>query len=864
MVAKKTHKKGKARAGSGTSSAGKGGARPTFELTSRRRTLLVVVSMLMAVVLLYPELAFQGKIFMAKDVEAATSFAKAAHKVMIEEHVYPLWNPYLFSGMPSYESLAYNPFVYPLSFVTGFLISKLHFPPNSWLLFHMFLLGIGVTLLLLDRGVSLVPSIMAGVFMIWMPNVVAIGANGHGSQASAIAYMPYALLFWDRITRGKGIILNASLLAIVLGFQMLRAHIQISYYTYAMLGLHFLFFSVLRMIDASRGGGSKTESTSIIPFRRAPGTPAEYDSKTALLDSGFLFAVLGAVVVCSLLISSVLYLPVHEYSQYSIRGGSVKGGLEYDYATSWSLHPLETLTFVLPYAFGFGKDTYIGYMPFTDYPNYLGLVVFLGALAGIFLVKDRFVRFLVFLAAVSTLVAFGRHFPVLYDPLFKWMPYFNKFRVPVMVLVVQQLSVAALFAFGLQALTRVPGDKARRIALIGGGAFAVLLLVAVISQGYWKDGFARAVAGRIKTASSVRDQIALGRVTGEMLLKDLVKTGIMGAALFGFLFMYARKMIPRAVFVSLVLVTALVDYRMVDANITHPEKLFKSEAVRLIKDPAVLDRYLEPDPVVDFLKRDKGFYRIMPMYHPSAPFYGEFTSNRYMNFGISSIGGYHAAKLAAYNNLLKALGGALGTGHYQLLDMLNVKYLISAYRFGKGGRFEPVWSGKNWEGETRFIYRNNDALDRAFLVDRYQIVHHDEALALLKGSDINPAETALLEKRPPIEPVSKKGGKVEITSFSFNEIHMQADVPSPCLLVASEVYYPRWKVYVDGKENEMLRADYLLRAVALPAGRHEVVFKYDSSHIKRAFHISLTTFVLLLVLLIGSTTWSRKRWKHSS
>ena len=98
--------------------------------------------------------------------------------------------------------------------------------------------------------------------------------------------------------------------------------------------------------------------------------------------------------VCSVAMSAVLYLPVSDYAKHSIRGASLEGGLDYSYATMWSLHPSEMLTFVVPYSFGFGKELYLGHMSFTDYPNYLGVIVAGFALVAVFAVRGRWVLFL--------------------------------------------------------------------------------------------------------------------------------------------------------------------------------------------------------------------------------------------------------------------------------------------------------------------------------------------------------------------------------------------------------------------------------------------------------------------------------------
>ncbi|MFH1755347.1 MAG: hypothetical protein ABIA59_06550 [Candidatus Latescibacterota bacterium] len=346
----------------------KSSARPSHEPTQKRRNSvdffeklswryqlpIAVCVIFAAICVLYPELVFQNKIFLAGDTQAAASFAEATKQLPAGPSSYPLWNPFLFAGMPSYGSLAYAPNIYPVGLLLWAVKSVVPLPSSSWLLIHTFLLGLGMFLLLRDKGISFLIAVLAACTMMWIPNHVAVGANGHGSQACAVAYIPFALLLWDRMWRGKGILFNGSALAIILGFQMLRAHLQISYYTYALLGLHFLFFAALRLIDAVKGRDS---GRSMMPgfLLKKFGNDGNRASRAAA-EMVYFASILAVVVAASLLISAVLYLPVHDYSQYSIRGAAEGGGLDYDYATSWSLHPSEMLTFILPYAFGFGKD----------------------------------------------------------------------------------------------------------------------------------------------------------------------------------------------------------------------------------------------------------------------------------------------------------------------------------------------------------------------------------------------------------------------------------------------------------------------------------------------------------------------------
>jgi hypothetical protein len=201
---------------------------------------------------------------------------------------------------------------------------------------------------------------------------------------------------------------------------MLRGHVQIAYYTYLLIGLLFIFEAV----HALRTG----------------------ERRTVLVN----FGMLAAACIAAIGIAAVLIIPVREYAAFSIRGGGAQGGLDYGYATGWSLHPKEMLTFVFPWAFGFGKATYWGSMPFTDYPNYLGAVTVVFCIIALFLVRERWKWFLVVTACAATLISYGRFFPVLYKPMFELLPFFNKFRVPVMVLITQQLALVVLMGMGIE------------------------------------------------------------------------------------------------------------------------------------------------------------------------------------------------------------------------------------------------------------------------------------------------------------------------------------------------------------------------------------------------------------------------------
>lgn len=848
------------------SPAGRAGDRRNTDWVPERplryETLIAALVIVVAIVILYPGHVFHDKIFFASDNQAAFSFSNVAQESM-DEGVYPVWNPYLFAGMPSFGSLSFTPYVYPVNAILKPFVKYLFFPKYLWLLFHTFLVGFGTYLLLRDRKASFMPALSAGVLMMWMPNLVAVGANGHGSQACAVGYIPFALLFWDRMWRGKGILINGSALIIVLGFSMLRAHLQISYYTYALIVLHLLFFGVARFIDGVKG---TMPETSVLPrklFSKLTGGETRYSTAPAVLEFGWSAVLLAAVVGVSLLISAVLYLPTHDYAQYSIRGATAAGGVDYSYATSWSLHPLESLTFLFPYSFGFGKDLYIGHMPFTDYPNYAGFVVLAGAVAAMIMARTRFLWFLFFVTIVSTLVSYGKFFPVLYDPLFKWAPYFNKFRVPVMVLIVQQFALVTMFAFGLDALLRASPKLGRRNAVTGLSVAFLIFMIVMLSQNFWPREFAEAVSGSVRGARNAQEQLMVARVVGNYLFKDLVRFSIMVAVMFVLLFFYYKRKLPSRAFCAVLLVLAMVDFYLVDRNILHPEVFRKHDQLRIIQDRSVMEQYTQPDGVINFLKRETRPFRVFPMDSPQRPFSRLFSSNQFMVFGISSIGGYHPAKLSVYEQFFGAFRQGIGSGNLQVIDMMNIRYIVTGAELPAHPRFRAVWSGKSNQGESRYIYENVMALPRAWLAGAYRIADDKTALNLLASGGVDLSREVILEKEPAVKPVyagEDSAATVDVEKLGFNEIRIRTKARSPSILVLSEVFYPDWRVEVDGEPAELLRADFILRAVALDGGEHDVVFRYDTSLLKKGAYISATTLGLVtLVLIVGLALTLRGR-----
>ena len=141
----------------------------------------------------------------------------------------------------------------------------------------------------------------------------------------------------------------------------------------------------------------------------------------------------------------------------------------------------------------------------------------------------------------------------------------------------------------------------------------------------------------------------------------------------------------------------------------------------------------------------------------------------------------------------------------------------------------------------------------------YRVADGETALSLLGAGAVNVREEVILDREPAVAPSSSEGATATVTEWGFNEIRIDASLSDACILVLSEVFYPDWKATVNGEPAEVMQANYVLRALALPAGDNEIVFRYDTSLLRRGLTISVSTFAVSLLALVGSVIVSRRR-----
>jgi hypothetical protein len=428
------------------------------------------------------------------------------------------------------------------------------------------------------------------------------------------------------------------------------------------------------------------------------------------------------------------------------------------------------------------------------------------------------------------LVAFGKH-SALYNFLFAHLPYFNKFRVPVMILILLQLAVAVLPDWADRGRRGGAGSRAPRphAALDGRAARAHGVRSSRADGRLWRDAYTRAaLASRPQMDASSID-VGYRGFAGDLVRcrRSHWSRSVRCLA--------PERLAEPAVAIGIVGAITLFDLLPVD------NRLMKD----VIGPPTVLTAAGERDEVIDYLVAQKplGEFRVFPV--------REFQGNRYAGFGLASLGGYHAAKPKLYQAFLDANQGRLVQSPIAW-RLLNVEYIIYP------GLLPPSFGlTEVFRGQQDVVYKYAGALPRATLVPAYRIVPREQQLAAYTDTTSDPAKVTLLAEEPGITPVP--GGTVKIDRYGLNKVELTTDTPGPSILRLADLAFPGWKVTIDGREAKPLVADYMLRAVAVPTGRHAVVWEFHDPAFERGLRISVGAFVVILLLYLVPWLIERRR-----
>ncbi|MCK4901748.1 MAG: YfhO family protein [Thermoplasmatales archaeon] len=544
-------------------------------------------------------------------------------------------------------------------------------------------------------------------------------------------------------------------------------------------------------------------------------------------------------LVVGVSLAAIQLLPSFELSQHITRAG----GESYVFITSFSFPPQNLVTTILPNFFGNPVEgSYLNVWNYWELSLYVGiLTLILISFAIYFKRKNKYVLFFTGLAILSLLLAMGRNTP-LYWILWKFVPGFDMFRVPSRFLFLFTFSAAILAGFGFSFLKgKLSGQEREKIWKFNKILIIIsILLVFIIGVTYFaKDQIIYFVKNIIVQSSQVSDPSLLS--IGTLQKIDLVYGSIVKDLLI------LLVLVIGCIIILTLRTKKIKPFKLKNLDI-KPENIFKIAVILFIlsnlwfyNNSFIITKnsqeiYSEPDYIV-FLKENSEGFR-----------YYDVDDNIMDNFqiiyGINGINGYDPLRLTNYFQVITCIHNLSDNQHHPMLNLLHVKYILTSTQLNNSG-FKLVF-----DNNDIYIYENEQVLPRAFVVYNVTVKSDAEILQTLKTDSFNPIDILLTDKN--IDTITHNGTgleSVEITKYSPNEIIFKTNLTQPGFLVLSEVFYPEWNAYVDGKEQEIYPAYSAFRAIFLDAGAHVVKFSYTPSSLMMGFYITLFALIFIAIII---------------
>jgi hypothetical protein len=664
---------------------------------------------------------------------------------------------------------------------------------------------------------------------------------------------------------------QAFLLVLLIHFSYMPSHIQMIFYVYLAVGTYLVVMLIRSLL---------------IKNERVPEAGGE-PAWRGVLRAGFVFALASALAFS---MDADKYLSVWEYSSYSMRGSNaivntgqatdsktVQGGLDYDYASSWSFAPSEMMTWLVPSWHGFGLEKYKGVFtknqeqmanfysgpqPFTHAPQYMGLIVLMLALYGFVRNRrDPFVQYMGFMIVFSLFIAFGKELPVVYDLMFKFFPMFNKFRIPSMILVLIQIFVPVLAAYGIATLIRERAElhgpqiekRKKSIVIWFAGVIGLFIILALTFESFVSRQAVQNAFASLYNYGLPRDKIYdpffqqgqqyIKEITATLVdraTSDIYFAIVLLAVSFGTLYYFMQGKMKLATFAIILTVIIATDLWRVDSK---PEDF---------RDRAVTQEMFATPEYAKYLQRDSTLYRILEL-EGGQPQY----NNMFAYWRLQSAYGYQGAKMRAYQDM----ADVAGLRNPLIWSLMNVKYILSTAPDSTLG-LPLVYNGREMK-----IYGIPESLPRAFFVNRYEVADGITTLNKIASMSFNPRDVLYFEKDPKLTvEAPHPAARIEFTRYDFrkslHDMELKTTTAGNNLLFFSETYYPvGWKAFIDGKETPIYRADYLFRAVMVPGGVHTIEMKFEPKGFFLGKNLSLAANIVTLAGLgfFGFAEWRKRK-----
>ncbi|PKB00334.1 membrane protein YfhO [Flavobacteriaceae bacterium MAR_2009_75] len=766
----------------------------------------------------------QGKVIEQSDIVQYTGMAKEQNDFRKRTGEEPYWTNSAFGGMPTYQLGAY----YPHDYVKKLdrLIRFLPRPAD-----YLFLYFIGFYILLcclkVDYRLAIIGSLAFG-FSTYM--IIILGV-GHNAKAHALGYLPMLLGGIILVFRKKyiwGFILSAIAMALEIGAN----HYQMTYYFMLLV----LILGIVYLIDAIRKRQLPHFFTSV--------------------------GILLIAVVLGISANATGLLATKEYADWSTRGksqltinpdGSSKenvDGLDREYITQYSYGIAESLDLFVPRLFGgsngedLGEDSksynflidqgvsrsqalnfssglplYWGDQPIVAGPAYIGAIIFFLFILGLFLIREKVKWWLLGGTLMSLMLSWGKNFSVLTDLMIDYFPLYDKFRAVSSIQIVLELCAPVMAVLALRQLLRSTTEaskkmKSLKISVIIVGGLGVLLFVFKgafdfigPSDDYLKQNYGDELVSLIQA-----DRRA---VYNSDLMRSLIYVLLTAAAIW----LYIKGKLKENIAIGTIGLLIVFDLVGVGLRYVDGENFVAKRRMTQPFTETALDKEI---------KKDEGVFRV---YNPSEGINGARTS-----FYHQSIGGYHAAKPAALEDLFSF---HIYKGNLNVLNMLNVKYVVQQ---DEEGRSYPAL--------------NPDANGNAWFISKLNKVNSaDEEITALENLDtkkeavINTAKVNSLNR---FDFQVDSLATIKLSNYEPNHLTYTSNISNAGVAVFSEMYYPQgWNAYIDGQLKEHFKVNYSLRALRVPEGEHTIEFKFEPEVVQMGSQITLASSILLALAVLG-------------
>jgi len=789
---------------------------------------LVAIVAFFAISVIYCSPVLEGKQLYQMDTRKGAGMGQDINKLQKETGEKSLWSGTMFGGMPTYQ-MAPSYKTYPFSNLRRVFEGELPAPAS-----HLFLYMFGFFLLMCAFGVNPWIGIIGAIAFAFSSYFIIIITAGHIWKVWVLGLIPptFAGVIWA--FRGK-YLKGAAVFALFFSLQLLANHIQMTYYFFVFAGIPYLVFELMKAIKGK----------NYLHFSKASG---------ALL--------LGAILALGVNVTNLFFTA--EYSKDTIRGKSEltsnaadkTSGLDKSYATDWSYGLAETFSLLIPDVKGGGNaaigddpklmkdvdpsfkqdiansDRYWGDQPFTAGPVYVGAFILFLFIFGLFAVENGVKWPLLFATVISILLSWGKNWMPLTDFFLDYFPMYNKFRTVSSILIVAELCVPILAILALVEIVKKPQIIKEKnkgfwisVGLTGGLAFLFWVAPRMFFNFFSQremDQFAQMMQQNSGAGAQIKMYMSgLESARVAILQSDALRSFFIIALGVGSLLLYQKNKIGKGLLIGFIGVLVFADLWTIDRRYLNDSHFVPK------KETLVAWKETEADKVI-LQDKDLG-YRVFNL--TVSPFQDASTS-----FYHRSVGGYHAAKLRRYQDVIDHyLSAKL---NMPILNMLNTRYFIVPN-----------------ETKQPVVQRNPDALGAAWFVGGFRMVNNpDEEIAAI--GHFNPALELIVDKRFEKQ-ISGKSfmkdtmSKISLVGYVPNHLVYKTHTNKQQLAVFSEIYYENgWQASIDGKEVPHFRANYILRAMVVPAGDHTIEFRFAPKSFARVEGLSMVALVGLILLIV--------------